>query len=72
MILVERRLPGRKAAGMIDRIDRSARRRAGEKSPVRSAQHRGVEAAGPQRAGDLERQEEYERGTAGHGQQRCV
>jgi len=72
MILVERRLPDRDAAGVIERIDRSARRSAGEKGTERGAQRRGFEATGSQRAGDLKRQEEYDRGTAGHGQQRRV
>jgi hypothetical protein len=72
LILVERRLTGREAAGVIERIDRSARRSAGEKSAARGAQHRGFETTGSQRAGDLESQEEYDRGTADHGQQRRV
>jgi len=72
MILVDQRLTGREAAGVIERIDRSARRSAGEKGAVRGAQHRGLEATGSQRARDLEGQEKYGRGTAGHGQQRRV
>ena len=64
--------PAAMAAGVIERIDRSARRCAGEKGAARGAQRRGVEATGPQRARDLERQEEDDRGAAGHGQQRRV
>ncbi len=60
------------AAGVIERIDRSARRSAGEKSAACGAQHRGFEATGSQRARDLESQEKDDRGTAGHGQQRGV
>ena len=72
MILEERRQTDRVAAGVIERIDPSARRSAGEKSAARGARLRGVEATGSQRARDLEGQEKDERGTAGHGQQRCV
>ena len=57
---------------MIERIDRSARRSAGEKGAVRGAQHRGVEATGSQRARSLEGQEKHDGSTAGHGQQRRV
>ena len=60
------------AAGVIERIDRSARRSAGEKSAVCGALHQGVAATGSQRAGNLESQEECDRCTAGHGQQRRV
>lgn len=60
------------AAGVIERIDRSARRSAGEKCAACGAQHRGFEATGSQRARDLESQEKDDRGTAGHGQQRGV
>jgi hypothetical protein len=72
MILVERRLTGREAAGVIERIDRSARWGAGEKGAALGAQHRGFEATGSQRARDLESQEKDDCGTAGHGQQRGV
>jgi len=59
-------------AGVIERIDRSARRSAGGKSSSRGAQRRGFEATGSQRARDLESQEKDDRGTTGHGQQRRV
>jgi hypothetical protein len=72
MILVECRQASRMAAGVIERIDRSARRGAGEKTSSRGAQHRGLEATGSQCARDLERQEKDDRGTTGHGQQRRV
>ncbi len=72
MILVELKRVGREGAGVIERIDRSARRRAGEKSAARGAQHRGFEATGSQRARDLESQEKDDRGTTGHDQQRRV
>jgi hypothetical protein len=72
MILVECRQTSRMAVRVIERIDRSARRSAGEKSAARGAQHRGFEATGSQRARDLKSQEKDDRGTAGHGQQRRV
>ena len=55
---------------MIERIDRSARRSAGEKSGARSAQRRGFEATGSQRACNLQGEEEHDGSAAGHGQQR--
>jgi len=72
MILVECSQTGRKPAGTIERNDRSARRSAGEKGAVRSAQRRGVEATGSQRARELEGEEDDDGGAAGHGQQRRV
>jgi hypothetical protein len=72
MILVERRRTGHVAAGVIERIDRSARRRAGVKCAARGARRRSVEATGSQRGRNLESQEEDNRSTASHGQQRRV
>jgi hypothetical protein len=60
------------AAGVSERFDRSARRCAGEKGAARGAQRRGFEAAGPQQAQALESQQEDDRSTASHGQQRRV
>lgn len=72
MILAEYRQTSRKAAGAIERIDRSARRSAGEKGAARSAQRGCVETTGSQRARDLERQENDDGAAAGHCQQRRV
>ncbi len=72
MILVECRQTGRERAGAIERIDRSARRGAGEKGAARDAQRRGVEAVGSQQTHHLEGQEDDDGGTARHGQQRRV
>jgi hypothetical protein len=70
MILVECRQTSRMAAGVIERIDRSARRRAGEKGAVRGARHRGVKTTGSQRARNLEGEEKHEGSAAGNDQQR--
>ncbi len=72
MILAECRRTDRKAAGAIERGNRSARRSAGEKGAACGARGRGLEATGSQRTRDLESQEDDDSRTAGHGQQRCV
>ena len=72
MILVERRSTGREVAGVIERIDRSARRRAGEKGAVRGAQHRSVKTTGSQRSQNLEGEEKHDGSAASNEQQRCV
>jgi hypothetical protein len=69
MILVECGTTGRRRAGAIERIDRSARRSASEKSAARGARHRGVDVTGSQRTRELEGQEDDDGSTAGHGQQ---
>jgi len=72
MILDERKPTGRETAGVSGRIDRSARRGAGEKGAARGAQHRGIHTTGSQRAQNLQGDEKHDGRTAGNDQQRRV